>query len=133
MIREVVGSQCGILFDDAALERLNFSSNQFPMSKEPADDDDERVDAVQGLHDQLTMKEAGWMAPMWWLLELTPLEFSNQDGKGVWHTYWSIHRGKGRMIPDIKPKFHITVKERMETLEYQPKAQWHAGTEVYVE
>ncbi|KAF7987009.1 hypothetical protein HWV62_101 [Athelia sp. TMB] len=133
MIREVVNSQCGILFDEAALERLNFTSNQFPKPKEPADDDDERVDAVQTLHDQLTLKEGGLMAPMWWLLELVPLEFSSQDGRGVWHTYWSVHRGKGRKIPDIKPNFHVTVRERMTELAYLPKAQWHAHTEVYVE
>ena len=47
---------------------------------------------------------------------------------------FSIHLGRGRRIPDIKPKFHETVKERMEdkALRYKPRAVWRYGTETYV-
>ncbi len=46
-----------------------------------------------------------------------------------------IHLGRGREIPDIKPKFHVTVKERMQDqdLKYTPRAKWTTGTETYVE
>ncbi|EEB98895.1 hypothetical protein MPER_01518, partial [Moniliophthora perniciosa FA553] len=43
--------------------------------------------------------------------------------------------GRGRKIEEEKPKFHLTVKERMEdpNLKYKPNATWKQGTEVYVE
>lgn len=46
---------------------------------------------------------------------------------------FSMNLGKGRIIRDPKPKFHITVKQRMEApgLGYTPKAKW-AGEECYV-
>ena len=46
-----------------------------------------------------------------------------------------IHLGRGRQISDVKPKFHVSVKERMEdqNLKYTPRAKWTAGTESYVE
>ena len=46
-----------------------------------------------------------------------------------------IHLGRGRQISDVKPKFHVSVKERMEdaALKYKPRAVWTAGTETYVQ
>ena len=44
--------------------------------------------------------------------------------------------GRGRDVPtDAPPKFHVTVRERMQdpTLKYTPKAKWTPGTEVYVD
>jgi hypothetical protein len=43
--------------------------------------------------------------------------------------------GRGRNIYVTNPKFHITVKDRMDDakLKYTPKAVWKKGTEVYVE
>ena len=37
-------------------------------------------------------------------------------------------------MPDIKPNFHITVKQRMEdeSLKYIPRAKWRPGSETYV-
>ena len=39
--------------------------------------------------------------------------------------------GRGRHIPDISPRFHESVRKRMQT-GYVPAAQWREGTEVYV-
>jgi len=46
-----------------------------------------------------------------------------------------FHRGKGRIIHDSNPKFHVTVKQRMAnaSLKYKPRAKWNQGSEVYVE
>lgn len=38
-----------------------------------------RADAVQPIHDGLTL------TPLWWLLEIIPLSYTYQDGAGVWH------------------------------------------------
>ncbi len=46
-----------------------------------------------------------------------------------------MNLGRGRMITNERhPKFHMTVKERIadKCLNYQPKASWKKGTEVYV-
>lgn len=90
MLREVVASKCGITFDDEALQRLNFNSDQSNVAQpQPQSTENQDVlDAETPLHDQLTRKAAGMGAAMWWGLELMPLQFSNQDGQGVWHTYW---------------------------------------------
>ncbi|EJF63499.1 hypothetical protein DICSQDRAFT_154002 [Dichomitus squalens LYAD-421 SS1] len=86
------------------------------------------VDALQPLHDQLTAD------PAWWLLEIIPLPYTITDATGKTSTKWWIHLGRGRTLPD-NPKFHITVKERMEDadLKYKPRAVWTAGTETYVQ
>ncbi|KAJ7845389.1 hypothetical protein B0H14DRAFT_2584717 [Mycena olivaceomarginata] len=87
------------------------------------------ADSSEPLHDDLT----GFS--LWRLLEIFPLTWSVQDVKGAWHTKFGPHLSKGRSVVDPNPKFHFTVKERMANskLRYHPKAQWAAGTEVYVE
>lgn len=41
--------------------------------------------------------------------------------------------GRGRQIVDPHPKFHTTVKTRMESqLKYKPNAKWTPNSEVYV-
>lgn len=46
-----------------------------------------------------------------------------------------FHLGKGRVIPDINPKFHTSVQMRLADpeLKYTPKAQWKKDTECYVD
>ncbi|GJE99327.1 DUF2235 domain-containing protein [Phanerochaete sordida] len=85
-------------------------------------------DACAPLYDQLVADRR------WWLLEVIPTNYCYQDGRGVWHNRWSVHMGRGRHIPDICPKFHESVRERMldTTLNYRPAAQWREGSEVYV-
>jgi hypothetical protein len=47
----------------------------------------------------------------------------------------SIHLGRGRVINDPAPNFHVTVRARMQdkSLKYTPRAKWTKGAEVYVE
>ncbi|KJA23235.1 hypothetical protein HYPSUDRAFT_138053 [Hypholoma sublateritium FD-334 SS-4] len=125
MIREVVASGCGILFDSSALMRANITLSPEPTS---AEIDMDMTDAVQPLYDELKLD------PLWWLLEIIPLQFTWQDADGVWHREWSIHLGRGRKVIDPHPNFHASVQKRMSSpLNYTPKAKWAAGTEVYVE
>ncbi|KAI0086458.1 hypothetical protein BDY19DRAFT_344031 [Irpex rosettiformis] len=86
------------------------------------------LDAIQPIDDELARNK------LWWLLEIVPTSYTYQDGRGVWHTKWGLHLGKGRYIPDYAPTFHESVKERMENgeLKYTPRATWKKGSEKYV-
>ncbi|KAJ7250017.1 hypothetical protein B0H12DRAFT_684586 [Mycena haematopus] len=125
MVRQIMASTCGIQFDPAALRAAGNPASAAP-SEETAIDD---ADSSEPLDDEL----AGFSA--WKLLEIFPLVWSVQDVKGAWHNKFGLHLGKPRIVIDQSPKFHCTVKERMSNpaLKYRPKAQWVAGTEVYVE
>jgi len=135
MVREIMTANCGIYFDEAALARygINWTPPITPVKASPQELHDDKPDATQPLHDQLVER---WL---WWILELIPTQYAYQDAVGKWHSSWSIHLGKGRLIPDhgpeSPPKFHVSVKERLadKALKYTPKAKWKAGTEVYVE
>ncbi|KIJ64423.1 hypothetical protein HYDPIDRAFT_28368 [Hydnomerulius pinastri MD-312] len=87
----------------------------------------EYYDALAPLYDELKINK------LWWLLEIFPVSFTWQDADGVWHSKWSINLGKGRFIPFHQPKFHHTVKERVEykPLKYTPQAIYDHH-EVYV-
>lgn len=158
MVHEVMKSQCGIQFDAAALKRLAIPCDVVaPGSDGPAEDALDARDCVMPLHDALSSM------PVWWILEVIPMNYTWQDAKGVWRTKFrcaaavsaclpllagldcsdpscfafstrSAHLGRGRQIPDTAPKFHYTVKERMEdaAFKYKPKAKWTVGTETYV-
>ncbi|PFH49951.1 hypothetical protein AMATHDRAFT_146421 [Amanita thiersii Skay4041] len=134
MVREVMKSQCGILFEQQALSRLNMPLSALPdhlldrkrsVDKKSINDGD----ALQPIHDELKRNV------LWWLLEIIPLSRSWQDSKGVWHRQRSINFGRGRTIYELKPNFHMSVKERMEDVElkYTPKAKWTKGCEVYID
>jgi len=88
----------------------------------------DQLDSITPLHDALVSQ------PLWWLLEILPLKYQYQDSKGIWQTSWAWNLGRGRAIVQSGPKFHNTVKDRMEDKElgYAPKARWDKGTEVYV-
>ncbi|KAI0702283.1 hypothetical protein BC835DRAFT_1263977 [Cytidiella melzeri] len=124
MVRQVVQAQCGIQFDNEAIARAGIPASAILGSVSTGTD----IDAVQPINDELKLN------PAWWLLEVIPTSYTYQDGKGFWHTKWGFHLGKGRQIPDMQPKFHESVKERMEdkTLKYTPRATWRANTECYV-
>ena len=79
MIREIVASGCGILFDSSALLRANITLSPEPTS---AEIDMDMADAVEPLYDELKLD------PLWWLLEIIPLQFTWQDADGVWHREW---------------------------------------------
>lgn len=160
MVREVVLAQCAVEFDKAALVRANIPESIFkPPMTVPAEPDakgnpdsdlppgsnpgsssgsgsgsdplDVEQDALQPIHDALTE------TPLWWLLEIIPASCTFQDASGNWVKKWWFpgHLGRGREIPDIKPKFHVTVRQRMQdpNLQYKPRAVWTAGTETYVQ
>jgi uncharacterized protein (DUF2235 family) len=124
MVREAMTASCNIKFDPAALIRANLNLELEPTTAELELD---LSDALEPLHDELKLD------PLWWLLEIVPLQYSWQDAQGVWHREWSIHLGRGRKIVDPQPNFHATVMTRMQSpLKYTPKAKWKAGTQVYV-
>lgn len=79
MVREAFASESGIQFDYAALVRANIALGLEPTAAEL---DMDNVDALQPIHDELKID------PLWWLLEIIPLQFSWQDADGVWHRDW---------------------------------------------
>ncbi|EAU86154.2 hypothetical protein CC1G_03365 [Coprinopsis cinerea okayama7 len=124
MVREILASGCGILFDLDAMARANIRVRLEPSASELILDD---ADALQDIHDELKRRKA------WWLLEILPLHHTWQDAKGVWRKNYGINLGRGRKIPDPEPKFHITVQKRMRShLDYRPQARWFPGSEIYV-
>ncbi|KAH8806595.1 hypothetical protein DL96DRAFT_1537019 [Flagelloscypha sp. PMI_526] len=137
MVRQVQESSCEVLFNTEALERLNIS---LPREKDtdsgvgtsPTDDNDDwekdAKDALLPIHDKLVSDR------LWWLVEILPLHYTWQDDSGVWHSSYGFNLGKGRIIDDVRPTFHESVKVRLAAsdLHYTPKAIWRKGAEVYV-
>ncbi|KAK2465387.1 hypothetical protein APHAL10511_002741 [Amanita phalloides] len=131
MVREVMASQCGILFDEAALVRNGIHDSAAPImsatimaAMKPC-----WTDALQPLYDQLVLNK------LWWILEILPLMYYWQGADGCWHKNLRINMGRGRIIHQDCPKFHISVRERMadKKLNYSPKVTWKKGTEEYVD
>ncbi|KIM81009.1 hypothetical protein PILCRDRAFT_510080 [Piloderma croceum F 1598] len=131
MICQIINSECGIIFDEGALDPYGIDLESSPVTLVKDDLQDHESDASQPLHDQLKLNM------FWWILEVIPSPYNYQDGEGWWHDKLSIHLGKSRVIPDHGngdgPKFHVSVKERMKSLNYKPRAIWKTGSEVYVE
>ncbi|KAG6330897.1 hypothetical protein ID866_8191 [Astraeus odoratus] len=154
MVHEITASGCGILFKDNELKALGItpapiseqevgsaSALDAPSVKNgdiatiPHSDSSggsqssnpEFENAIAPLFDDLQISK------VWWLLEMIPLPWSWQDDNGTWHEKWSIHLGKGRIIPYTQPKFHHTVKLRMDykPLSYTPRAIYD-HQEIYV-
>ncbi|KAL9711343.1 hypothetical protein Ac2012v2_005887 [Leucoagaricus gongylophorus] len=120
MLREIVKSQCGILFNDDALREAGIVL----VMDDSAIKDQDSEDALRPLHDGLKQ---------WWILEVLPMKFMWQDLSGKWITRIRCNLGRGRVIHDHWPMFHSSVKTRMESkIAYKPRAHWKSGTEVYV-
>jgi hypothetical protein len=114
MVKQVILSQCGILFDLAALRRAdidisNIITTDFqqptvgdlwkmsPHVREPPSE-------VPGPEDVSDVGEADiWpkdqdaltdphdqlkMKKAWWILEIMPMKYAWQDAKGKWHAKW---------------------------------------------
>ena len=81
MVREVAAAECGIQFDADALLRADIPM-ELGAPAANGEGDPATDDALQPLHDQLKL------LPVWWLLEIIPLDYSWQDGAGRWHTTW---------------------------------------------
>jgi len=73
MLREIVKSGCGILFDQDDLQKAGIS---LEMSDDTIKEQDDR-DALKPLHDRLGL---------WWVVEFLPLKFRWQDASGKWIT-----------------------------------------------
>ncbi|KAG1818458.1 uncharacterized protein BJ212DRAFT_1446354 [Suillus subaureus] len=166
MVEQVILSNCGITFDEEALERIGMPLSSFPVSQTPPTTEDptsksqpidavspfaevplaapsspptdppatpsppnpQTCDALAPLFDELQLQKA------WWLLEILPLPSAWQDAHGKWHKKWRFHLGKGRAIPYQHPKFHSSVKERMDytPLKYEPRAIYRHDQVVFV-
>jgi len=132
MLRQVIDAGCGILFNADALARLLDVTPGSPQNSSDIPDSEtnlDQADALEPIHDELKLTR------LWWILEILPLYYTWQDAQGVWRSSYGINWGRGRQIEDVQPKFHASVKERMEAqaLAYTPKATWTAGSEIYVE
>jgi len=99
MVRQVIQAQCGIMFDQAALDAMDITSpveaafsnlrlkrkhgagQQSVLAVDPLEGEREKdhVDAVQPIHDSLKIH------PIWWVLEVIPWAYHWQDIKGYWH------------------------------------------------
>ena len=84
MVKEVVQSKCGILFDELALERAEIHISLLGESSEngPAPVDCDTVDASQPFDDQLKLRLTN--NPFWWIPEMMPLSYFYQDKNGGW-------------------------------------------------
>ena len=129
MVREVIKSQCGVVFDDAAFVRLGFPRRFLSIfGDETQDETRDHQDAVQPIHDQLKAQ------PLWWLIEVVPTNFTYQSVvTNQWVSKWSIHLGRGRFVPP-QASFHESVKYRMDdrALKYTPKARYQHSNITYV-
>lgn len=138
MLKEIMTSQCGILFNEERLIKQGYRVSAFteqPPSTNPPED----KNALQPIHDAL---HTAGVQLLWWILEVVPTKYVYQDTDGVWHTTWkcvsisplenvalllTIFRpnlGKGRVITLTKPNFHTSVseRERDKALGYKPRA-----------
>jgi hypothetical protein len=124
MVRQVMASRCGILFDDAALVRCGIpNSVLLDGSCTKATEEEKKLHdmhAMQSIHDQLKK------APLWWLLEIMPLHFSSQDEEGVWHVEYRCGITNLEVgISTLKTNFVVcnsTVPTWEEVARYAPNA-----------
>ena len=77
MVREIVTSGLGAIFDTSALARAKINLEPEPTTSQTEMDS---ADALDPPHDQLRANV------LWWLLEILPFPYSLQDTDSVWHT-----------------------------------------------
>ncbi|KAL0060019.1 hypothetical protein AAF712_013198 [Marasmius tenuissimus] len=102
MVREVIKSQCGVLFRDDALAKLSIprievpsahagrtTKAPLPVQVAPAELDEtqmremDKPDALTPVHDRLSLGKDGEV--LWWVLEVIPMRYWWQDADCVWH------------------------------------------------
>jgi hypothetical protein len=156
MVREVTSSQCGILFDRRALDQHSVQKDLLGSPRHIGGREKmlDMLDIKSPIVDRLRPKIG---LSLWWLTEFIPVAEKWQDESGEWHKKWrsvvrcvlsavfhcscngaySLNIGRGRHIrrsPDGSPlNIHFTVRERMESLGYKPKAHWSTEQVDYVE
>lgn len=84
MLREILTSDCGILFDEEKLSQQGYSI--LALKSQPlADRTQQDKNALQPIHDSLHK----WgLELLWWILEVIPTKYQYQDKNGIWHTTW---------------------------------------------
>jgi len=130
MIKQIVQSNAPILFDCDAFARWEGIPASIGQHPSQGGGNDAIVaaldaqDAVQLISDQL------WKRPLWWLLEIFPTSFTQQDANNEWVTTFWPHCAGGRQLPS-NPVFHRSVKMRMNdpNLKYKPAAEYEKSSE----
>lgn len=86
MIREVTAAQCGIIFDQRALRRLDVQLSLLGSPRKAGRREKilDFKDAKADVNDMLT----SGLGRAWWMLELTPTLDRWQNGEGVWRRKW---------------------------------------------
>ncbi|KZS92264.1 hypothetical protein SISNIDRAFT_429507 [Sistotremastrum niveocremeum HHB9708] len=141
MIQESIATNTGILFDLALLDSIGLTVHNLPLPKNvpyppipgaslkvlPEDPkslvpEEEKEEALSKVYDQLSL---AWF---WWILEILPLRTKHLTVTGHFvRGYPWPNLGNGRGIPDPHVhglNIHRSVKLRMETIGYIPKAFW---------
>ncbi|KAG6917348.1 hypothetical protein DXG01_002919 [Tephrocybe rancida] len=100
MVRQIQQANCGILFDEHALEHAGIPAvvprNEDTDAKSPTGSvttstgseievEKDAEDAVQDTNDELKHELKSPMKLLWWLLEIIPLGHAWQDEDAVWH------------------------------------------------
>ncbi|KAJ7511791.1 hypothetical protein B0H11DRAFT_1952994 [Mycena galericulata] len=83
------------------------------------EEEEDLADVLSPINDELKRVK------LWWILEILPQKLRFQDHDDSWIQKLDVHRGRGRHIPRQSShgvKIHRSVKMRMETLGYNPKA-----------
>lgn len=81
MIKEIMLSQCGILFNQGKLVRQGFRISAF--REDPCVTSNQN--ALQPIYDMLYTPGP---QVFWWILEILPTKYSYQDSVGRWCTSW---------------------------------------------
>jgi len=94
------------------------------------EEEEDLKDALSPKYDQLRI------VPLWWILELAPMQFREQRKCNEWVSYFGSNLARPRLIPEQEPNgvwVHRSVKTRMEAdkispngkrSKYLPKAQF---------
>ncbi|QRV86492.1 choline transport protein [Ceratobasidium sp. AG-Ba] len=132
MIRQIILSQCGIQFNQAALKDMDIPLPTLTFGRTDPNaiysyDPDaavvkearerEQFDALAPVHDALK-------SPLWWPLEFSPLIHSYQDEKGKWHRSfrWNLFRPRHARKTLGVIKLHKSVEYRQKNSNYKPRA-----------
>ena len=99
MVREVMKSGFGFIFDPSALVRAKLNLEPEPTTSEIERDS---ADALEPLHDELQSHI------LWWVLEIMPFPFSWQNIKRVWQTsYMYVWITWKSWLSTFHPRFYI--------------------------
>jgi hypothetical protein len=142
MVEQVVQSDCGIKFNEAALLKAGITVPTIQITSEDGGNTTRRRGPRVETAEQVQLRQQDVRAsvndelaihPVWWILEFVPAQFTWQEPDASWRTIWKLNLGRGREIRDPHPIFHESVKQKMECSRYKPKARWTPGKERYTD